>query len=181
VLDQHPEGRPPVAEVVLADHAVPQELQDSRERVADDRAPQVPDVHLLGDVRGGVVDHDRLGGGGARDAEPRIARGSRHGRGDGLVAQREVDEPRSRQLDLRAQVPDVEVSEELLGDLPRRLAEPLGQTHRDVRLEVRAVGAPDRRMGATQLGTEGGLEGTRETRRERGDRVDHGGADSRGR
>ena len=36
----------------------PSELEQPRERVADDRRAQVADVHLLGDVRRRVVDDD---------------------------------------------------------------------------------------------------------------------------
>ena len=51
VLDQHPELRAPVAQVVLPDHGGAEVPEHPRERVADDRRAQVPDVHLLGDVR----------------------------------------------------------------------------------------------------------------------------------
>jgi hypothetical protein len=60
VLDQHPERPTPVADVVLADHPVAEELHHPHQRVADHRRTQVPDVHLLGDVRRRVVDDDRL-------------------------------------------------------------------------------------------------------------------------
>ncbi len=60
VLDQHPERRAPVAEVVAPDHLVAEELPQAHDRVPDDRRAQVPDVHLLGHVRADVVDHDPL-------------------------------------------------------------------------------------------------------------------------
>ena len=47
--------------MVLADHGVPDELEHAHQRVADDSRAEVPDVHLLGDVRCRVVDHDALG------------------------------------------------------------------------------------------------------------------------
>ena len=43
-VDENAELRAPVAEVVVADHGMPEEPQDSYERVADDRASQVPDM-----------------------------------------------------------------------------------------------------------------------------------------
>ncbi len=55
--DDLPELRPPVAHVVLPDDVVTLEGQRPRQRVPDDRAAQVPDVHLLRDVRRGVIDH----------------------------------------------------------------------------------------------------------------------------
>ena len=75
----------------------PSDLEHARERVADDRAAQVPDVHLLGDVRRRVVDDDRLRRGGRRDAEARVGRGIARRRARGSVGvEREVDEARRR-------------------------------------------------------------------------------------
>ena len=50
VLDQHAERRAPVADVVLPDDGVTGEVEHAGQRVADDRRPQVADVHLLGHV-----------------------------------------------------------------------------------------------------------------------------------
>ena len=66
VLDEHAEGRAPVPDVVLAQHLVAEKPEDPGERVADHRAAQVPDVHLLGHVGRRVVDHDPLRVGGGR-------------------------------------------------------------------------------------------------------------------
>src|SRR5690625_6129347 len=57
MLDEHAEGGAPVADVVLADHLVTELLQGACEGVTDDGGAQVTDVHLLGDVRCGVVEH----------------------------------------------------------------------------------------------------------------------------
>ena len=51
VLDEHAEGRAPVADVVLAQHGVAEEAEDAGQRIADQGAAQVADVHLLGHVR----------------------------------------------------------------------------------------------------------------------------------
>jgi len=56
MFDEHAERSTPVADVVLADHFVTHELEHPHQGVADDRAAQVPDVHLLGHVRSRVVD-----------------------------------------------------------------------------------------------------------------------------
>ena len=96
VLDQHAEGRPPVADVVLPPHVVAQEPEHAGQRVADQRAAQVADVHLLGHVRGRVVDHDRLGVRRCGHAEPGVGGERRHLRRDELVGQRQVDEARAR-------------------------------------------------------------------------------------
>ena len=73
---------------------VPEVLQRARQRVADDRGAQVPDVHLLGHVGRGVVDRDDL---------PLLRRYAERGsssdldlRGQPLRAQRDVDEARGR-------------------------------------------------------------------------------------
>ena len=55
--EQHAELGPPVAHVVLANHVVTQEFQRSYDCIADDGRTQVPHVHFLGQVRGGVVHH----------------------------------------------------------------------------------------------------------------------------
>jgi hypothetical protein len=39
------------------DNLVPAILQNPRQRVPDDRRSKMPDVHLFGDVGGGVVDY----------------------------------------------------------------------------------------------------------------------------
>ena len=67
--DQHAELRAPVADVVLADDLVALELDHAAERVADDGAAQVSDVHLLGDVRARVVHDGALGVRGRFDAK----------------------------------------------------------------------------------------------------------------
>ena len=111
VLDEHPEQGAPVAHVVPPDVGS-QAVQRADEGVADDRRAQVGDVHLLGHVRRGVVDGDRLRPPASarraarRRTSRRPARRSRR-RGDG------VDEPRPR--DLRARRPPSRFS-------PRRCA-----------------------------------------------------------
>ena len=59
MLDQHAERTAPVADVVLADHVVAEELEHPHQRVADHGRAEVAGVHLLGDVRRRVVDDDR--------------------------------------------------------------------------------------------------------------------------
>ncbi len=61
VLDEHAERPAPVADVVLPDDVVADGVEHAGEGVADHRRAEVPDVHLLGDVRRRVVDDDALG------------------------------------------------------------------------------------------------------------------------
>ena len=69
VLDEHAERAAPVTDVVLPHDVVADGLEQPHQGVADDRRAEVPDVHLLGDVRRRVVDDDALGMRGAGDAE----------------------------------------------------------------------------------------------------------------
>ena len=50
-VNDHPELGAPVAEMIVADRAVPEKLQDSIQRVADHRRANVAYVHRLGNVR----------------------------------------------------------------------------------------------------------------------------------
>ena len=56
-VEDHAELRAPVADVVVADDLVAEESQRAAKRVADHRRADVADVHRLGHVRGGKVDH----------------------------------------------------------------------------------------------------------------------------
>jgi len=108
VLDEHAELGAPVADVVVPDHPVACELQDAGDGVAHDRGAQVPDVHLLGDVRRGVLDHHRLRRGRGRQAEPAVTEHGAGLRGDPVVAQGEVDEAGPADRGLGADAGDVE-------------------------------------------------------------------------
>ena len=120
VLDEHAERAAPVADVVLADHGVAEELEHPHERVADDRRAQVPDVHLLGDVGRRVVDDDRARRGGGRRR-----RGARRPAtavelvGEERVVEREVDEARAGDLDRAAHLLQHARVDDPLRDLAR--------------------------------------------------------------
>ena len=49
--------RAPVADVVLPDDLIAFELQHAADRVPDDSASQMSNVHLLGDVGTRIIDH----------------------------------------------------------------------------------------------------------------------------
>ena len=85
MLDQHAELRAPVAQVVLADHPVAEELEDPGQSVPDHRRPEVPDVHLLGPVRARVVDDDGVGVRFLGNAEPFVSRGVGQRADDGIA------------------------------------------------------------------------------------------------
>jgi hypothetical protein len=108
VLDEHAEVGAPVADVVLPNDVVPQVFQRPGKRVPDHGGPQVPDVHLLGNVGRGVVQDDDpllLG----RDPEARVVRDRPDSGGDPRVGQREVDEPRPAHVNPAAHPRQVEL------------------------------------------------------------------------
>jgi hypothetical protein len=117
LLDEHAEGRAPVADVVLRDDRVADRGEHAVEAVADDRRAEVPDVHLLGHVRAGVVDDDALRERDGVDAPVRVLQ-QRRGRGrEHVGAHAEVDEPRPGDLERLTQVVEVELRDDVGGHL----------------------------------------------------------------
>ncbi len=173
MLEQHPERRAPVAEVVLADHRVPLRREHAREDVADDGAAEVPDVHLLGHVGGRVVDDDRLGRGRRSEAQ-----GRRSGRLAELALevlglQMQVEEARPGDLDLLAHVVEAQVLEDRRGHDARRLAHALGERHGRVGLVVSVGGPANRRIRRGVLGAKSGSDGCRESAGQRENGIGH--------
>ena len=68
-VDDFAELRPPVADVIVRDDPMPEEPRDPGQRIAQDRAADVPHVHRLRDVGAGEIDHDRLRLRGGRHAQ----------------------------------------------------------------------------------------------------------------
>jgi hypothetical protein len=85
-VQDHAELRAPVADVVVGDDLVADEAGDARERVADEGAADVADVHRLGDVRRGEVDDDASSA--ARPAARRSGHPGRSPRGAAPVQRR---------------------------------------------------------------------------------------------
>ena len=98
------------------------ELEDVGQGVADDRRPQVADVHLLGHVGPGVVDHgaDRVGH--RLQPGPVVAEEAGHPLPQPLGAEAEVDEPAGHRGGL-AQVIHLEGLGQAGGEDGRRLAQ----------------------------------------------------------
>lgn len=139
MLDQHPEGRAPLTDVVLPDDRVPQPFEQPDGAVADDRRTQVADVHLLRGVRPGVVDDHPLGGTGARHAQPCV-RAHRGGQSaGGVLTDRQIDVSRPGDLDARAQIGDLQPGDHLVRELPRIAAHPACPGERAFGLEVSSL------------------------------------------
>jgi hypothetical protein len=134
VLDQHAERRAPVTDVVLAQDGVAAPFEHARERIADHRAAQVADVHLLRDVRVRVVDHDTLGCGGHLHAEAFAAVRDRGRRTQPLGAQPDVEEARIGDLDPGDDLVDRKRGDDRFCDRSRRALDLLREPHREIRL-----------------------------------------------
>ena len=125
LLDQHPELGAPVADVVLRDDVVPNAGEHSAKTVADDGRAQVPDMHLLGDVRRGVVDHHNLRVGRLRHTDVRVGELVGDSLGQHVGPQPEVDEAGSGDLGRLAQIGNLELGDNVRGNLTRRACLPL--------------------------------------------------------
>ena len=162
-VQQHPELRAPVAEVVIADHLVPQEPQRAADGVPDGGAAEMADMHRLGDVRRGEIHRDRFRVRRERRSEPVVAAQVRRLAGQHVVPHPQVEEPRAGDLRLREQVRQVRGGGDLRGEVAGLLPDPLRQRHGEVRLEVpepRVPGRADQRQE---------LAGVRPVRQPRGE------------
>ena len=138
VLNQHAERRTPVPHVIASNDRMTHESIDPSEGVANHRGAQVADVHLFSDVRGRVVNDNRLGL-------------RRHGYVQSLVGhqlvelltkkrwrQREVEKSGTGHLD-GGETGEVECGHQFVGYFSGWSAESLRQTHHAIDLIVRAI------------------------------------------
>ena len=134
--DDHPELRAPVADVIVADDVVAEELGDARERVAEDGRADVADVHRLGDVGRAEVDDDRAWVRGARDAEALIGEERGDALRDRVGAQGEIDEAGAGDLRRVQMSDDAELRETSARPARGFLAALLREDERDVGLVI---------------------------------------------
>jgi len=150
VLDEHPELGAPVAEVILPDDVRTEEPQHASEAVTDDRGAQVADVHLLGDVRRRVVDDRPPALLGHADAQARAGQPTCDLPPYRRVGEGEVEKAGPGDRDLGHGCAGV--GTQRLGDgggkVARSDTSALGERERGVRLEIRMLGAPHRRIGS---------------------------------
>ena len=92
-VDDHAKLRAPIADMIVADDVVAEEGGDPRERVTQDSAANMADVHRLRHVRRTEIDHDAFGRICGRDAEARVTEQFCGLRGDRGRAQGKVNEP----------------------------------------------------------------------------------------
>ena len=156
VGEQHAELSAPIADMVLPEHQMPQGFQDADHGIADDGAAQMPDMHLLGEIRAGIVHHHPLGRDDRRDqGRLQIQLGAEEG-----VLQTNVEEAGAGRLQLRA-IRQAAICgkgrEHLIGQFAGVPSLALGGGHDPVRLimaELRAGGRAHQslRRGAAALG-----------------------------
>ena len=104
------------------------------------------DVHRLGHVRRGVIDHERSRPVHRRDAQSRIGDGRRKPLAQTCISQPKIDEPRPSDLRRIAEVGHLEPPDHFGSHVARRSAEPFTQRHGEVRLiiaELRVLAGAD--------------------------------------
>ncbi len=158
MLDQHAEGRAPVADVILLHDAMAEERHQPDECVADHRGAQMPDVHLLRHVRRRVVDDDGPRLRHRPDAEPVVRADGRQGGAEEGVGKGDVEKARTGDLDDAEIIERPRGGDHLGGHLTWRAAELLRQTEDAVRLRIGALGGPDDRVDIAGPGTGDGGE-----------------------
>jgi len=123
------------------------------ERVTDDRCPEVSDVHLLGDVRCGVIDRDPLRIL-ERHPQPRISRHRGQLVGNPRLAQGEVEEPGAANLHGLTDVAQVEMLHDLRCDVPGWQAYSFGQRKRSIDLDIGELARSQHRIFTTEVRTQ---------------------------
>ena len=174
--DELAELRAPVANVVVANHLGAAEGQQTADGLADDGRAQVADVHLLGGVRGRIIDQPGLAaagtGGSGLQVLLRVIGLQPAEQGGRLEA--EVQESRTRERQIENFCQRAQLVHDLLGQGPRVLLFLLGKGQGSIGLEI-AIGRirhPDLGLEAFFHPTEpaggcpqGGIEVTRDVER----------------
>ncbi len=145
-VDDHAELRAPVAEVVVADRPMAKEAERAAEGVADHGRADMADVHRLGHVGSGVIDHVGPRRRCRLDAQARIVDRGRKLLDEPRIPQPQIDEARPGDFRRVAEVGHVEPGDDLGGQLLRLLVQLPAQRHGEVGLviaESRVLGAAD--------------------------------------
>ena len=130
------ELRAPIAEMIVGHDLVSEKSGDAGERVAENGAADVADVHRLGDVRRTEIDDDFQPLFGLGRAAARIGRENPQLPRDPTGLEAEVEEARSRNLRLGAYVAAFELFRDLRGKLARISFRLLGQNHGGIGLVI---------------------------------------------
>src|ERR1700704_4604525 len=132
----HPELRPPSAEVIVANDVVAEELRDACERVPQNSAADVADVHRFRHVGRTEIDHDFSWSCRSCHAEPVIAQNLAGFLSDRFRAQSEINKAGTGHARRLAPFTDIEMLENFRGDISRLLAALLAKDERSVALVI---------------------------------------------
>ena len=165
-IGDHPHLQAPITDVILPNHPMTDERKNSRETIADDRPAQVADMHFLGDVRPGIIDHDRLRNFSGDNPESLISRDRFECFGDPGGRQLDIDEARPRDRGA-SDAGEIEPGDDLFRHRTRIFyLDELCQAHGDIGLivaELVALRGNDQRVGVgaecrPNGGAKGGVE-----------------------
>ena len=161
VLDEHPERRAPITDVILLRHPMTEELQHPHERVTDDGGAQMADVHFLGNVRMRIVDDDMFDARRWAYSEVLVSGSDGELAGEKFVRERQIEKTRAGDIDGTAHAKKCRpgCGKNLLCHFTRVLAESLGDRQGAVGLGIGTVArAHDRLSPRSADGGERGCE-----------------------
>ena len=136
VGQQHAELSTPVADVVLTNDGVTEELENTGHAVANDGRTQVADVHLFGQVRRRQINHDALRRTVLAHRQCGVGQRGIEARGQGLGVLEEIEEARTCDIDLGDLLVGRQRSNDFLSQIARLHACGLGQHHGDIAGEI---------------------------------------------
>ena len=137
--DEHAHLRAPVTEVNVSQGVVTEVSGDALERIADDGGPEVPGMHLLGDVGAPVV-HQYSQGPDFGHAVAGVVGYHLHLPGKKPVGQTYVDESGACQGQKCETIVCLHAIDDVLGNLPRKSSGRLRGRKRPIALELAQVG-----------------------------------------
>ena len=126
--------------MIVGDHPVPDKTVNARQRVAEDRAAEMPHVHFLGDVRTAVIDHDRLGHRDRGNPKTGVAETLGNLLREVFGLEAKIEETGPGDLGLLGDVPDEDDLGQLARELDRIGPHRLAKGQREVGLEVAVPG-----------------------------------------
>ncbi len=132
----HAEAGAPIAEMIVGNDLVSQKAIEPRQRIAEDRAPQMTHVHLLRDVGTAVIDDNGLRSRRDRNSKPVIARTLRDLPRKIIGLQPKIEKTGAGDLRLFRDILQVEGLGELDRQFPRIGLRFLGLHQRRVGLEI---------------------------------------------
>ncbi len=135
-INHHPELRAPVADVIVANDFVPKKFRDPSERVAQNDAADMADMHRLGDIRRPEVDHDAVSRFGRRHAQPVVTQELPRPRRHGRRLETEINKAGAGNGGSFRPFLDIEVVDDLLRQRARIFTPLLGQHESGIRLII---------------------------------------------